>query len=44
MFTVTTMGKSATIVEAMRQLLDDDAMRILACAVSNAAADLLLKD
>jgi helicase MOV-10 len=43
MFIITTTGKSATIIKAMWQLLDDDATRILACAASNAAADLLLK-
>ena len=44
MHTITITGKSATIVEAMRQLLNDDGKtRMLVCAASNAAADLLLK-
>ncbi|CAG8489963.1 9473_t:CDS:2 [Acaulospora morrowiae] len=36
-------GKSVTIVEAMKQLLDEkENVRILACAPSNSAADVLL--
>jgi helicase MOV-10 len=34
-------GKTVTAVEAMRQLLDRPDVRILACAPSNAAADLI---
>ncbi|CAG8467844.1 6040_t:CDS:2 [Dentiscutata heterogama] len=36
-------GKSATVVEAILQLRNDDKNRILACAASNAAANLLLR-